>query len=695
MPSITASKRDSDDDESIVPRVGAAFTASKCPNQSGLKNSCELPFGFVWTPMAHMRDKDSEEESDEIVPVIDCGTKALPPVLCLACLCYINPNVKVDAKTGIWGCPLCGHENVLPRELLNPGSDVMTALTSSCVEYHRTVEKPESEEKEEMNGRKKYGSKDDEDDEDYCTYVLVVDENLSPKDGQAIAPAMEAILKERDPEDLFPKTRIALVVFGKSISIYQLGLSGLASADIYGGPEDFSEEDEEFDMEVVKRLYITDVQSGDLTSLKTALYSVFGVPVDETAGSSGSSRMAMLSRKKEARLRKEENGTNQKIKAASKSPWIRSPEDSSAGYQKRCTGKALGCALDLANASVGEKSSRTSRVILFTNGCPNSGDGSVVGPQNTIKTGKRATPSVIDTSMMEDAIEFFDSQANLAVDEGIGLDVFCCGVTELALPVYQAMVEPSGGYVMSLLSLDTPQLDANLKFVLDETYMSRSKYLPEDEKGSGPEFIIDIRTDSFVKPTQFCGSGEVLTGLTSELVETEQEAYEEGSRLALEKGFKTRNLPSQKALDLSMTRIQIGRIDPLNTLSVLLEVDETICEDDDYAFFQFVSRYVSRNGDKEITRVHSVKLEVAKDFNDFLGSVDDDAMSVLLGKMAVYRSLHGREETDDTRDVTIAGDATTQEELAYSAQLDLDATVQRISGEFRLHNLEEKTKQRG
>ena len=30
---------------------GATFTASKCPNDSGLKNSCELPFGVIWTPI--------------------------------------------------------------------------------------------------------------------------------------------------------------------------------------------------------------------------------------------------------------------------------------------------------------------------------------------------------------------------------------------------------------------------------------------------------------------------------------------------------------------------------------------------------------------------------------------------------------------------------------------------------------------
>ena len=139
-----------------------------------------------------------------------------------------------------------------------------------------------------------------------------------------------------------------------------------------------------------------------------------------------------------------------------------------------------------------------------------------------------------------------------------------------------------------------------------------------------------------------------------------------------------------------MTRIQLGRVDPLNTVTVLLEVDDTIGDEDDYAFFQLVSRYISRRGGAEITRVYSFKLPIAKDVTDFLGSVEDEAMSVVLAKIAVHRSLYGREETEDTRDLTAAGNANTQEKLAYDTQLDLDATIQRISGAFRLHNLEKR-----
>ena len=691
---------------------GATFTASKCPNDSGLKNSCELPFGLIWTPMAVYRNKeegedegddddDNNDENDDdgssddtnnigskVMPIIHCGSDALPPVLCLTCLAYLNPFAEMDYKTGIWACPLCGQDNVVPKKQLREGSTIMTALQSSCVEYRQTTYEDDEDDE------------DEKEEPDYCTYLLVVDENLSPKDGQAIGPAMEAILN--DQSSTCPKARIGLVVFGKSVSMYQLGLSGLASADIYV-PTD----DEEFEIDTDNRAYLAEVQSGgddNLTSLKTSLSSIFSVAVEESTDTTSqtltgmlSSRLAMLTQKKEARLRKEEKDEENSLdEMNTKSPWIKRREESLSGHPKRCTGEALQCALDLVNGDMSNPS-RTSRIIMFTNGCPNSGDGNVVTAKGAAsekskkKKGKGPTHDTVDADMLQKAVEYFDMTANFAVSVGIGIDVVCCGVTELALPAYQAMVEPSGGYVMPLVTLDTPQLEENLEFILQNTYISRSKNLDEEDN-ENVECILDIRSDSFVTPTQFCGSGNFLPDLGAGMVENERSAFEEGSRLAAEKGFKTKNLPSSKAMELSMTRIQLGRVDPLSTVSVMMEVNDSIGEEDDYAFFQLVSRYISRKGNEEITRVCSFKIPVAEDLNDFLSSIDDETMSVLLGKVAVYRSLHGREETSDTRVLTASGDADAQEELAYDTQVDIDATVHRISSAFRLLDLKEKAR---
>ena len=684
--------------------AGAAFTASKCPHDSGLESSCELPFGFAWTPMAVRSNQKSEAECEKMT-IIKCGNHSLPPVLCLACLAYINPFAEIDKTIGIWICPLRGHSNALPDTEPRVGSNLMAALISDCVEYRQTVSKIVGTEENEMeDGHDGMVNKHDAIEEDYCTYLLVIDENLTQKDGQAIAPVMENILKEQasgkhNPEDTCTKIKIGLIVFGKSVSIYQLGLSGMASADIYA-PCEIDDDYDDFDEDIDKRAYTAELQS-DCTSLRNSLSSVFGISFDEKEISVSSSRMDMLSQKKASRLRKEECKNIEKTNMIAKSPWVKCREESRSGNTRRCTGKALRCALDLANASIA-KSSRTSRIILFTNGSPNSGDGSVVNPTDSCnkkskkkKGQNRSKHGIVDTEMLQKSVEYFDTMANLAVSVGIGIDVICCGANELALPVYQAMVDPSGGYVLPLVTLNPPQLEQNLRFILHNTYLSRPKYLPEElDEISGAECILDIRSDSFVTPTQLCGSGQVLSEVSCEMVDTERSAFEEGFRLAEEKNIDVVGLPSETAMELSMTRIQMGRVDPLSTVTVFLEVDDTIGEDDDYAFFQLVSRYISRTGDEEITRVYSFKMPIAEDVNDFLGSVDDEAMSVVLAKAAVYRSLYGRDETDDTRDLTTAGDISMQEKLAYDTQLDLDATIQRISGAFRLLDLENNTQRR-
>jgi hypothetical protein len=653
--------------------------------------------------MAIYNEKDDDHEDDkedtskkQPMPIIQCSKGSLPPVMCLACLAYMSPYAEMDYKTGIWTCPLCEQENVAPKRDLYEGSQIWTALKSNCVEYRQP---PMTDEDDKKKGTKfNYGKEDD-----YCTYLLVVDENLSPADGQAIAPAMEALLLEQEnrrSDEKYPKTRIGLIVFGKTVATYQLGMSGLASADVYVASDVPTGKAEELDNEMDKRAYLAEVNPGDsLESLKEALESVFGNEVEENeitdksgeTTSGFTSRMSLLSKRKEAR------NTNGDDEVPAESPWLERRKKSQTGHQKRCTGEAIQCALDLASVDI-PNPSRTTRVILFTNGCPNSGDGSVVAVESAgdkskkNRRGKRPVHDVVDAVMLQKAVEYYDLSGNLAVSNGIGFDVFCCGITELALPAYQALVEPSGGYVSPLLTFDTPQFQDNLRFLLENTYLSRSREIPEDmqDDDGGPECILDIRTDSFISPTQLCGSGEVLPDQASQMVENERPAFAKGSELAAEKGFKTNKFPSTEALELSMTRIQVGRVDPLSTFTVMLDIDDSMTEEDDYAFFQLVTRYVSRTGHEEITRVCTFRLPVAKDVNDFVASVDDEAMSVVLGKASVYRSLHGREETSATRDKTAAADTDSQEKLAYAAQLDIDATVQRISGAFRLLGLEEK-----
>ena len=63
-----STSKDDDVEQEIHPAFrrradeGVVFTASKCPPGPGLENSCELPFGLVWTPMAIYNEKDDDDE---------------------------------------------------------------------------------------------------------------------------------------------------------------------------------------------------------------------------------------------------------------------------------------------------------------------------------------------------------------------------------------------------------------------------------------------------------------------------------------------------------------------------------------------------------------------------------------------------------------------------------------------------------
>jgi hypothetical protein len=408
---------------------GALFTSSKCPPGPGLENSCELPFGFIWTPMS---------PSSGDISVVECSGEALPPVLCLTCLAYLNMYAEFDVATGIWTCPLCGEKNVAPPDEFQEGRSLSSILASPIVEYHQRIG-PDTPE---------------EDILDSCTFVLVVDGNLERDEVMAVVSAIQSCVA--DAHQQYSTFHLGLVVFDKVVAMYQLGLSGLASADIYTPVEANDEEtllSRKSGME--RRSYLTQVHPGDdLSSLWQCLSAVFGVAVETTNENSSNqaqeqngskasetnSRKEMLSRKKEARLRKQqlENGGFQHLTV--ESPWVAHRRQAKTGQPMRCTGEAIQCAIDLTG--VGQPyPSRTSRILLFTNGCPNLGDGSVVSTDVAIpltKSRNRPIPDVVDPVMLSRAVQYFDMTANFALENGVGIDVLCTGKNGLHLNLVES-----------------------------------------------------------------------------------------------------------------------------------------------------------------------------------------------------------------------------------------------------------------
>ena len=610
---------------------GAIFTSSKCPSGPGLKHSCELPFGMVWTPMGI-------NDSKAVV-------KDIPPILCLTCLSYMSLYATFDAATQAWTCPLCGADNVAPNEMFDASgtdyyNDLSSIMVSPIVEYRQSI----------SNAPEQLGT---------LNIVLVVDGNLEAVEANAIGKAFQATLKSLDSKT---QVRIGLVIFDESIRIYQLGHTGMASADVLF-PSNVDETDQELmarRSQIENRAYLSDDQM--LTTFWFCMAAIFGEGKTQSI-----SRKEMLRRRKLARQRGDTDSNKPE------SPWIAPPTKTA---QMRCTGEALQAAMDIANFGA---PSRTSRILLFTNGCPNMGDGSLVRPDK---------PDFVDQNETRIAIPYFSLIGKDALENGIGVDVFCGGLHALGMPAFQALVEPSGGYALPHESFHQgTQFQSNLTHVMTQTHMSRTVDM-DSLLNQMSECLIDLRMSSFIHPTHVVGSTEIIYNQAQVLLPNERSAFAIGASLAAKHGMMTNNLPKVEVVESTLTRLRMGRYDPLSTLSIMLQVNEdVVLSAHKYALFQCTARYLEEDGTVLVTRVITHRLPVAKSVHDFLAGMDESVVPVVLGKETVFRSLVGREEAEGTE--TMMVDPVRMEVLAFEAQCDLDNTIHRISGAFRILGLVE------
>jgi hypothetical protein len=217
----------------------------------------------------------------------------------------------------------------------------------------------------------------------------------------------------------------------------------------------------------------------------------------------------MLRRRKEARLRKQ-NGDQ----TTQKSPWSVAWEQLKESKPFRCTGEAIQCAIDLATIDTDRPSTRA-RILLFTNGCPNYGDGRVtvadVDPSDS-SLSRKPKADVVDAAKLSQAVEYYTILAKAACEVGIAMDVMCTGSQELGLPAYQALVEPSSGYVLTHEAFTDENLVRNVGFLLRQTALASSLHFSVITSETGNKIrsrgdnwsdgcILDLRLPRYVETT--------------------------------------------------------------------------------------------------------------------------------------------------------------------------------------------------
>lgn len=336
--------------------------------------------------------------------VISLEQETLPPIICLNCLSYLNLYCNYDGNTGHWTCAVCGAQNVSTPDVFTVGAGVSATMACPLIEYRQLLPNHNQD-----------GSPDS------TTCVVVLDANLSPADAHRIASTLRGTLSKEVSAGKV--VRLGLVTFDETVSMYQVGLRGMVSADVRVLP--MEDQEARSAVEVQERQYLVELrQESDLQqSLMLCVSAAFGLPKDETSTETTTlSRKEMLRRKKEARLKKQrglKNGRSHSTVVAD-SPWMTQQQSS---IRHRCTGEAIHCAMEIATFGMAS-TSRTSRILLFTNGCPNMGEA------NVVKTRDRHTnaPDVVDPMSLRTAMSYFDLAAKTAFDNGIGFDVFCTGM---------------------------------------------------------------------------------------------------------------------------------------------------------------------------------------------------------------------------------------------------------------------------
>jgi len=189
------------------------------------------------------------------------------------------------------------------------------------------------------------------------------------------------------------------------------------------------------------RSYFVQVRSEeDLATLWLCVSAVYGIQVQQAnggseAGNNASSGSEPLSRKeklhmrREGRLRKELSGSLEQDAVAESSPEVSPWASKDNGSLVRCTGETTQCAVDLAIFGPPYEP-QSSRLLLFANGCPNVGVGSIVKETSRSDAGLQQnghTLHSVDTDQMTRAVQYFEVMGKYATDNGIGIDVFCTG----------------------------------------------------------------------------------------------------------------------------------------------------------------------------------------------------------------------------------------------------------------------------
>ncbi|XP_061961807.1 protein transport protein SEC23 A [Populus nigra] len=184
----------------------ALFSAHKVLKQKKLTNVPSLGFGALFSP------------GREIFP----GPQILQrdPHRCHNCGAYANLYCKILLGSGQWQCVICRKLNGSEGEYVAPSKEDLRnfpELSSPIVDYVRT-------------GNKRPGFIPVSDSRMSAPVVLVIDDCLDEPHLQHLQSSLHAFV-----DSLPPTARIGIILYGRTVSVYDFSEESMASADVLPG----------------------------------------------------------------------------------------------------------------------------------------------------------------------------------------------------------------------------------------------------------------------------------------------------------------------------------------------------------------------------------------------------------------------------------------------------------------------------
>ena len=299
------------------------------------------------------------------------------------------------------------------------------------------------------------------------------------------------------------------------------------------------------------------------------------------------------------------------------------PEGWTKEHDKRdanCVGLAINTAISLLEAY---GSNECSRIEVFMGGPGTVGDGKIVGIElkETIRNFLDFEKRNSNTQYYKAACEFYEKLAQRAVLSGIVIDIFSCCLNQVGLYEMKSMASKTGGYIVFTDSFST--------IIFKDSFR---KIFELDDNGN-------LKMNFKGKLNLNCTQNYKISGALGHL-------------FSLKK--KTPLVSDDIIGEGGTVEWYLGSINENSTYTFFLDCNEQVKEKNKVVIFQMLTTYVA--GDRSwrlrvstVSRKISNPLETQNLIDEIGNSFDQEAATVLIGRLCVHNSFKGQDSKESIK----------------------------------------------